>query len=59
LHEGSNAGSVKTNEMPIPMQRFGKTEEYGYLSAFLASEYASNITVTNRPIDGGLLRSAD
>jgi 3-oxoacyl-[acyl-carrier protein] reductase len=57
LNEGSNEGSEKTNEMQIPMQRFGKTEEYGYLSAFLASGYTSNISVTNIPIDGGLLRS--
>jgi 3-oxoacyl-[acyl-carrier protein] reductase len=41
----------------IPMKRFGRPAEYAYLAAFLASEYASYITGTNIPIDGGLLRS--
>lgn len=41
----------------IPMRRFGKPEEYGYLAAFLASEYAAYITGTNIPIDGGALKS--
>lgn len=41
----------------IPIKRFGKPEEYGYLAAFLASEYAAYITGTNIPIDGGALRS--
>jgi 3-oxoacyl-[acyl-carrier protein] reductase len=40
----------------VPMQRFGKPEEYGYLVAFLASEYASYITGASIPIDGGLLK---
>jgi 3-oxoacyl-[acyl-carrier protein] reductase len=41
----------------VPMGRLGKPEEYGYLVAFLASEYAAYITAANIPIDGGLLRS--
>ena len=41
----------------IPIKRFGKPEEYGYLVAFLASSFASYITGTNIPIDGGLGRS--
>jgi len=41
----------------IPMKRFGKTEEYGYLATFLASEYAAYITGTSIPIDGGALKS--
>lgn len=41
----------------VPMKRFGTPEEYGYLVTFLASEYASYITGTNIPIDGGLLKS--
>jgi 3-oxoacyl-[acyl-carrier protein] reductase len=41
----------------VPMKRFGKPEEYAYLAAFLASDYASYITGTNIPIDGGLLKS--
>ena len=40
----------------IPMQRFGKPEEYGYLVNFLASEYSNYITGTSIPIDGGLLK---
>ena len=42
----------------IPMKRFGRPEEYGYLAAFLASEYAAYITGTNIPIDGGALQSS-
>ncbi len=41
----------------IPMGRFGQPEEFGHLIAFLASGYASYITGTNIPIDGGLLKS--
>jgi 3-oxoacyl-[acyl-carrier protein] reductase len=41
----------------IPMKRFGSPGEYAYLVAFLASDYASYITGTNIPIDGGLLKS--
>ncbi|HJZ39897.1 MAG TPA: SDR family oxidoreductase [Bacteroidales bacterium] len=41
----------------IPMKRLGRPEEYAYLVAFLASDYASYITGTNFPIDGGLLKS--
>lgn len=41
----------------VPMKRFGKPEEYGYLVAFLASEYASYITGVNMPIDGGLMKA--
>ena len=39
----------------VPMKRFGKPEEYGFLVAFLASGYASYITGTSIPIDGGRL----
>lgn len=41
----------------IPMKRFGKPEEYGYLATFLASEYAAYITGVNIPIDGGSMKS--
>jgi 3-oxoacyl-[acyl-carrier protein] reductase len=44
-------------EEQIPMKRLGKPEEYGYLAAFLASDYASYITGTNIPIDGGFIKS--
>jgi 3-oxoacyl-[acyl-carrier protein] reductase len=41
----------------IPAKRFGKPEEYGFLAAFLASDYASYITGASIPIDGGLMKS--
>ncbi|MCK0144596.1 SDR family oxidoreductase [Arenibacter sp. F26102] len=41
----------------VPLGRFGDPKEYGHLVTFLASEYASFITGTNIPIDGGLLKS--
>lgn len=41
----------------VPMGRLGKPEEYGYLAAFLASEYAGYLTGAVIPLDGGLLRS--
>jgi 3-oxoacyl-[acyl-carrier protein] reductase len=39
------------------MKRFGRPEEFGYLIAFLASDFAAYITGADIPIDGGLLRS--
>lgn len=47
----------ETLKKDIPMGRFGKPDEFGHLVAFLASGYASYITGTNIPIDGGLLKS--
>ena len=41
----------------VPVGRFGDPTEYGHLVTFLASDYASFITGTNIPIDGGLLKS--
>lgn len=41
----------------IPAQRLGKPEEYGYLVAFLASDYAAYITGTSIPLDGGRLKT--
>ena len=41
----------------VPMKRFGKPEEFGYLVTFLASDLAAYITGVNIPIDGGLIRS--
>ena len=46
----------KMSEM-VPMKRIGEPEEFGYLIAFLASEYADYINGANIPIDGGLLKS--
>ncbi|MET3037202.1 SDR family oxidoreductase [Chryseobacterium sp. NRRL B-14859] len=58
-HEArQTGGSVeeirKMRENKIPMKRLGKPEEYGHLVAFLASEYASYLTGTSIPLDGGL-----
>jgi 3-oxoacyl-[acyl-carrier protein] reductase len=47
----------KQMEANVPMKRFGKPEEYGYLAAFLASDMSSYITGSSIPIEGGLLRS--
>tara|TARA_B100000035_G_C20962318_1_gene537132 strand:- start:393 stop:1178 length:786 start_codon:yes stop_codon:yes gene_type:complete len=46
----------KMSEM-VPLKRIGEPEEFGYLVAFLASDYADYINGTNIPIDGGLLKS--
>lgn len=46
----------KMSEM-VPLKRIGKPEEFGYLVAFLASDYADYINGVNIPIDGGLLKS--
>ncbi len=52
---GKTTSEIKDHrESLVPMKRFGKPEEYGNLVAFLASEYASYITGTNIPIDGGM-----
>ena len=41
----------------VPINRLGKTEEYGYLVSFLSSDKAAYINGASIPIDGGLLRS--
>jgi 3-oxoacyl-[acyl-carrier protein] reductase len=47
----------REKENEVPLKRIGDPKEYGSLVAFLASEYASYITGTNIPIDGGLTKS--
>ena len=49
--------NLKTMTQEIPVGRLGKPDEFGYLVAFLASNYASYITGTNISIDGGLIKS--
>lgn len=49
--------NLKLMTQEIPAGRFGKPEEFGYLVAFLASNYSSYITGTNISIDGGLIKS--
>ena len=41
----------------VPINRLGKTEEYGYLVTFLSSDKAAYINGASIPIDGGLLKS--
>jgi len=44
-------------QQSIPVQRLGDPKEYGYLIAFLASEYASFLTGASIPLDGGIAKS--
>lgn len=41
----------------VPMKRLGEPKEYGYLAAFLASEYASFLTGASIPLDGGIAKT--
>ena len=41
----------------VPLKRIGKPKEFGYLVAFLSSDFADYINGANIPIDGGLLKS--
>ena len=41
----------------VPLKRIGEPQEFGYLVAFLSSDYADYINGINIPIDGGLLKS--
>lgn len=56
--EGISFEEVKEKRMAaVPMKRLGKPEEYGYLVAFIASEYASFLTGTSIPLDGGIAKT--
>jgi 3-oxoacyl-[acyl-carrier protein] reductase len=41
----------------VPVNRLGEPKEYGYLVAFLASEYASYLTGATIPLDGGIAKA--
>lgn len=57
-NEGKSFDEIKTNRIKsVPMQRLGDPKEYGYLVAFLASEYASFLTGASIPLDGGIAKS--
>lgn len=47
----------KQREASVPAGRLGCPTEYGYLAAFLASEYASFLTGAAIPLDGGIAKS--
>ena len=46
----------KMSEM-VPLKRIGEPKEFGYLVAFLSSDFADYMNGANIPIDGGLLKS--
>lgn len=48
---------VQESMATIPLQRYGKPEEYGATAAFLASQQASYITGAIIRVDGGLIAS--
>ncbi|MBL1408481.1 SDR family oxidoreductase [Sphingobacterium faecale] len=41
----------------VPVNRLGNPQEYGYLTAFLASDYASFLTGAAIPLDGGIAKT--
>lgn len=45
------------NFAQIPVGRYGRPEELGYLAAFLASDKAAYITGTTIQVDGGMIKS--
>ncbi|MCI0921141.1 SDR family oxidoreductase [Sphingobacterium rhinopitheci] len=52
--QGVSLNDIKSQRITsIPVQRLGEPKEYGYLVSFLASEYASFLTGTSIPLDGG------
>lgn len=53
--EGISVDRVQERRLAeIPAKRLGVPEEYGHLSAFLASEYSAYLTGAAIPLDGGL-----
>jgi 3-oxoacyl-[acyl-carrier protein] reductase len=50
--------SMKQVLIEVPVGRYGKVDEIGYLVAFLASSKASYINGAMIPIDGGMIRSS-
>ena len=58
VREGKSLGEIMSNSASsIPVGRYGKTEEYGDVVAFLASARASYITGSITRVDGGLIPS--
>ncbi len=55
--QGNAAAARRRNEAAIPLGRYGTTEEFGRLAAFLLSPAASFINGSLIPLDGGALRA--
>lgn|SRR5690606_22864260 len=56
--EGKSFEEIRKGRIAsVPVKRLGLPEEYGYLVAFLASEYASYLTGAAIPLDGGIART--
>ncbi|MGN0003033.1 MAG: SDR family oxidoreductase [Sphingobacterium composti] len=57
-NEGVSFEEIKAKRIAsIPSGRLGDPKEYGYLIAFLASEYAAFLTGASIPLDGGIAKS--
>jgi len=57
-NDGVSFQEIKAKRIQtVPAQRLGDPKEYGYLVAFLASEYASFLTGASIPLDGGIAKS--
>ena len=57
IMDGAKDEVLEKMKSLVPINRLGKTEEYGYLVSFLSSDKAAYINGASIPIDGGLLRS--
>lgn len=54
---GDAAEAQRRNEAAIPLGRYGRPEEFGRVTAFLASPAASYVSGAIIPVDGGALHS--
>ncbi len=56
--QGVSADAAKTKALgTIPLGRYGETEEFGRVGAFLLSDAASYMTGATVQVDGGMIRS--